>query len=398
MILHETWCVLRAFAPWLLLGALVSGLMHAYLPRSFMGRVLRGRRGVLAGVAVGIPLPLCSCGVIPAALGLKKDGASDGATMGFLISTPQTGVDSIMVSAAFLGWPFALFKVAGAALTGLVGGALAERVTQSPPTPYDAAQQDDALPGLREGLGHAMTVMRSIWGWIVVGIVLSALITVYLPKESVSSVVGLGAIAISAGILALSVPLYVCNTASVPIAAALVAAGLPTGAALIFLMAGPATNIATLGAVYQALGRRMLAVYLSTIVLGSIALAWVFDAMFGQLGQVNAQTAGHDGGLVHELSAYVLIGLLAWFAMEALRGYIRDDRPTASADEVTFAVDGMTCGGCTRRLTSTLEKLDGAEHVTVSLQPGRAQVIGSVSDAMVRQAIEDAGFKIGPST
>ncbi|MFT5442843.1 MAG: uncharacterized membrane protein YraQ (UPF0718 family), partial [Myxococcota bacterium] len=116
-------------SPWFLLGMVVSGLLHGLLPRDFIKRQLQGRTGIAKAVSLGIPLPLCSCGVIPAGLGLKRDGASNGASMGFLISTPQTGVDSILVSASFLGWPFALFKVLAAAVTGLLGGWLSDRVT-----------------------------------------------------------------------------------------------------------------------------------------------------------------------------------------------------------------------------------------------------------------------------
>ena len=139
----------------------------------FAAKFLRGGRGVLAGVAVGIPLPLCSCGVIPAALGLKKDGASDGATMGFLISTPQTGVDSIMVSAAFLGWPFAIFKVVGAALTGLVGGVIADKVTTAEASEYTAEINQSGRPGFQDGVAHAMTVLAVFGDGFVVGVVLS---------------------------------------------------------------------------------------------------------------------------------------------------------------------------------------------------------------------------------
>ena len=114
-------------APWLLLGTLIAALLHGLLPQNFVQRHLQGKGGVAKAVLLGVPLPLCSCGVIPAGLGLKKDGASDGASVGFLISTPQTGVDSILVSASFLGWPFALFKVVSATVTGIVGGYLADQ-------------------------------------------------------------------------------------------------------------------------------------------------------------------------------------------------------------------------------------------------------------------------------
>ncbi|MEM9412983.1 MAG: permease, partial [Planctomycetota bacterium] len=123
--LQSCWKVLCQLSPWLVLGLLISGMMHVALPKSFVRRQFRGWRGILRAVAVGIPLPLCSCGVVPAAIGLKDDGADDGAAVGFLISTPQTGVDSVLVAVSFFGWPFAIFKMAAALLMGLVGGLLA---------------------------------------------------------------------------------------------------------------------------------------------------------------------------------------------------------------------------------------------------------------------------------
>ena len=119
-MLDAIWEVVVSLAPPLVLGAIIAGAIHVLLPPDFVGRQLRGRVGVLKSVLLGVPLPLCSCGVLPTALGLKRDGASDGASVGFLISTPQTGVDSILVSGSFLGWPFALFKVLSAAVTGVV--------------------------------------------------------------------------------------------------------------------------------------------------------------------------------------------------------------------------------------------------------------------------------------
>ncbi|MBN1846749.1 MAG: permease, partial [Sedimentisphaerales bacterium] len=123
-LLAETWQIVRELSPWLLFGMLLAGILHVLLPAGFIRRHLGGSRlaSVLKAVAAGVPLPLCSCGVIPTAIGLRKDGASKGAVTGFLISTPQTGVDSILVSATFLGWPFALFKVVSALVSGCVGG------------------------------------------------------------------------------------------------------------------------------------------------------------------------------------------------------------------------------------------------------------------------------------
>ncbi|HPM83129.1 MAG TPA: permease, partial [Candidatus Anammoximicrobium sp.] len=242
------------------MGTLIAGLVHVLLSPGFIHRRLQGPTGVLKAVGIGVPLPLCSCGVIPAGLGLKKDGASDGACIAFLISTPQTGVDSILVSGSFLGWPFALFKVVVAAVTGVAGGwlvdALAGDRNGEHGSPVDAPASRRG--GVRELVAHGLDIIRSIWLWLVFGVVVSAAINVFVPPSYLSGLGSLGILPSAVAALAISVPLYVCATASVPIAAALVAGGLPTGAALVFLIAGPATNVATIGAVYRRYGGRVL--------------------------------------------------------------------------------------------------------------------------------------------
>ena len=270
-MIESTWSILLELAPWLLLGMGVAGLLHVVLPAGLVQRQLQGTGGVAKAVALGVPLPLCSCGVIPAGLGLKRDGASDGASVGFLISTPQTGVDSILVSASFLGWPFALFKVVTAGLTGLLGGWLTQAFGGERVEPDGgSAGHGASAKGWREGVDHAVMILQSIWAWLVFGILASAAIQTWVPPSFFQQSLAWGGLATNMAVLAISLPLYVCATASVPIAAALVAGGMPPGAALIFLMAGPATNVATMGAVLRGFGARILGIYLATIILCSI--------------------------------------------------------------------------------------------------------------------------------
>ena len=381
--LDAVWAVLTELAPWLLLGALVAGLLHVALPTGFIKRWLGGRgwRPVLLAAAAGVPMPLCSCAVIPTGLGLKRDGAGNGPALSFLISTPQTGVDSLAVTAAFLGWPFALFKMLAALITGFVGGLLAGRCRELPaaesagssscgattagdeaavpsccgtapepasassscceaegeagevaaapvpnrcgggwaadeqgdvagePSPRTAPVGDEAATSCCSGTKPPPAasrpsavigiwqfavddLLRMIWRWLLVGVLVSAALSTWIDTGS-WAVAGTGGIILALlGALVISLPLYVCATASVPIAAALVTAGLPTGAALVFLMAGPATNIATIGAVRRALGLPVTIVYLATVILGSLAFALLWDIGFGWQVQV-ADALGH---------------------------------------------------------------------------------------------------------
>ncbi len=397
-MLIEMWHVLLQLAPWILLGTLIAGLLHGLLPHGLIRRKLQGPAGVVKAVALGVPLPLCSCGVIPAGIGLKKDGASDGASIGFLISTPQTGVDSILISASFLGWPFALFKVFSAAITGVVGGLLVDGLGDRDEGETEPAQAKDLSLNQRSWRGmlnHGLEIIQSIWHWLVFGIAVSAAIKLFIPESLLTGVGSLGILPSAVAALAISLPLYVCATASVPIAAALVAAGLPPGAALVFLMAGPATNVATIGAIYRRFGARNLIVYLATIIVGSVGLAVAFDWL------LSANPT--RGSVVHEshdawwaqACAVALVVLLAWFAAKDLGSWWRRRSvpSTAGGTELTVAVRGMTCGGCASRLENALLQTEEVETAVVRLEPGEVIVRGSIGQTEVCDVIRKAGFQ-----
>lgn len=393
--LLATWEVLIALAPWLLLGALIAGVLHVVVPDRWLGRALAGRAGVFKAVAFGVPLPLCSCGVIPAGISLKKRGASDGAAMGFLISTPQTGVDSVMVSAGMLGWPFALFKVVAAGVLGVVGGLLAGSEAS---TPSEATQGQTSRRTFKDGAEHAIEVIETVWGWLLFGVLASAALTTFVPTSTLANLAdSAGAWALVA-VLAVSVPLYVCATASVPIAAALVMGGFPTGAALVFLMAGPATNVATIGAVYRTFGRRSLGVYLGTIILGSIGFGLAFDALasamgFSPLAHVHGAHDHASANLLEQLSAGALVLLLTWFAVRDVVARVRQSQAGTLDAAATreLVVQGMTCDGCANKLRRTLDAADIGPYEVI-LDPGLLRVRRDIDPARVRELVAEAGY------
>ena len=297
---NELWMVLLDLSAALLLGLLLAGLLRVFFPdrlvRAHLSRPTLG--SAVRAALIGVPMPLCSCGVVPTAIGLHNQGASRGATTSFLISTPQTGVDSVLVSAAFLGWPFALFKVFAAFVTGVFGGWLADRVAaRAGPVDLLVEQgQPWRIEGNRwlAALRYAVfDILGAIDLWLIVGILLAAVITTLVPGGSLENITwtqGLGGMLL---VLAISLPLYVCTTSSVPIAASLIAAGMPAGTALVFLMAGPATNIATIGIVYRTLGGHVLGVYLGTVIVASMIFGMGFDFVLGgQSGNAVAHAHG----------------------------------------------------------------------------------------------------------
>ena len=397
------WQVMLELSPSLLLGLLIAGLMHVYLPTGFVHRGLSrpSLSSVTRASLIGVPLPLCSCGVIPAALGLRNEGASKGATTAFMISTPQTGVDSILVSAAFLGWPFALFKLVAAFLTGLIGGALVNWL--SPLDPDEARPGDSdpsgAVPEVRKtGIGTVLRyavfdLLGAIDLWILAGVLVAAAITVVLPQDYFASQVWSQGVLGMLVVLAISLPLYVCTTGSVPIAASLIASGLPLGSALVFLMAGPATNVATFGAVYRALGGRILWIYLATVTMMSILFGLMFDSLLQAPGPAMPHDHPHGADWLGTIGAVALTGLLAFLAGRRVRRRFATSPPTVA--DLILRVDGMSCGHCVNSVKTALERVDAVSEAVPDLAAGLVRIRGERLDASrLVSAIEQAGFQV----
>ena len=408
-----SWQILCELAPWLLLGMLLSGLLHAFLPVNFIRREFQGVAGTIKAVLLGVPLPLCSCGVVPAGIGLKNQGASDGAAVGFLISTPQTGVDSILVSASFFGWPFAIFKMVVAAITGVVGGLLADLPagtdTQKPDefTPLtDKAEESDRSevvvlhstdePWWQKVWEHGFEILQSIWIWLIIGVLLSAVISVWVPPAWLASISGLGIFPAMLLMLAISIPMYVCATASVPIAAALVQGGLDPATALVFLMAGPATNVATIGAIRNRFGNRTTVTYLITLVVGSMLGAWLFSELLSADVTDEPIHLHHHVNWFSQLCAVILVLMISWCAWNQFGRRTLFGSPAIDADQPTvqIGVDGMHCQSCVLRLEKAINQHPGVDVANVDLASETVTVQGEVVHSDLHQTIHNAGFSV----
>ena len=405
--LAETWLSL---APWLVFGALLTALLARYVSVDFVERHLRGRAGVFKATLIGIPLPLCSCGVIPAAAGLRERGAGRGATLAFLTSTPQTGVDSIAVTYGLLGWPFALLRVVAALVAGLLGGLTLEgsnlSESDAPPPRSEAARRGEESASSSGGLWGALRgleasargVLEELWGWILFGVVAAVLIEGWLPPAALGSLSEAGLFAAMSAALALSLPLYLCATASVPIAAALVAKGLPLGAALVFLMAGPATNLATMGAVRAILGGRALFVYLGTLICCSFIFG-VGAQLVLELSppQSLSHSAHGESGLSGRALWELAGGLIAllwcghWLIGELVRRLRRSGLQRQSARR--FQISGLTCEGCARGLEEKLQRAPGISGARVDKSVDEALIVSALSAEQLEVLIDEAGYQ-----
>jgi len=331
-IMAAWWDILLESSLFILFGFFIAGMLKAFIPNDFIQKHLgQGKASsVLKASLFGVPIPLCSCGVIPAAAGLREQGASKGATASFLISTPETGVDSIAVTYALLDPVMTVIRPVAAFFTALITGIGVNLLDKAPPTPKPmpftmapscgcgcgSQKKENKTIGmkLKEGMGFAFgDLLEDIGPWLLVGIGLAGVITVYISPHFIEAYLGDGFFSMLVMIV-LSTPLYVCATASTPIAAALALKGLSPGAALVFLLAGPATNMATITVVSKLLGKKTMVIYLSAIVICSLVMGLLVNEVYGFLGlDISAwvQSQTHENhGPVAILAAVVLVFLI----------------------------------------------------------------------------------------
>jgi uncharacterized membrane protein YraQ (UPF0718 family) len=320
-IIVKSWDVMAIMAPYLLLGFFVAGVLGAFVPVSFIENHL-GKRGIwqiMKASLLGVPIPLCSCSVIPVTASLRRHGATKGAAISFLTSTPQTGVDSIAATWGLLGPVFATFRVVVAFITGVLCGVMVEAFT---PPGEDSANgcDDEHCPSCnpKKGAhrwGQVFTygfgvlprdIGRALLGGIIVSGLLGALVpadffTRYLSSEWLSML----------AVLCLGIPLYVCSTGSIPIALAMIGMGLSPGAALVFLITGPATNAATIATVLKTMGRQVVAIYLITLAGCSLAAGWLLNRILtAQIITEQIHQHAASAGRFEQICALILTGLL----------------------------------------------------------------------------------------
>ena len=316
----DFWQTVAEMSPYLLFGFFVAGLLSVLVSQRVVQRHLGGRGllPLLKASVFGVPLPLCSCGVIPVSMSLHKHGAGRGATVAFLLSTPQTGADSILVTLSLLGPVFAVVRPLAALVTGLVGG-VAVNLFGRQPRPEGLPEEcrdeccaavgpkDKLLAGFRYGF---VTLPRDIGKAMFIGLLIAAVISAVVPEGFFSEKLGTGIFAMLC-MMAMGIPVYVCATASVPVAASLILKGLTPGAALVFLMTGPATNAAGLATIWKTLGPRVALLYLGTVAGCALAAGLLLDLVAGRI-DIGTMTHHHwmMPPVIQYASAVILLALL----------------------------------------------------------------------------------------
>ena len=496
-------------APFLLLGFLLAGILHVWVPNHlYVPKIAKSNfASVLWAALFGVPLPICSCGVIPTSIAIRKEGASKGASVSFLISTPATGVDSILATYSLLGLPFAILRPVAAFVTALFGGVLTNFVTRGEfaenavaKSGVDSANSkhehhdhgphhhdhehcecgghdecDDNCCGCRDcctpvhSHGNSATFTEKIketfrYGlvnmvgdvskWLMIGLVLGALISAFVPNELFLALRE-NPILCMVCVLLLAMPMYTCATGSIPLALALVAKGITPGAALVLLMAGPATSIASMLVVGKAFGKRTLAAYLFSIAFGAMFFGFIVDTFFmdtflsAMLPQGSAECHGHEALGVFD---YICAGLLAVFMIYAKvahkgcdghcgcgccgesckcadscehehdhcdcdyehdeehehdhcghdhneeHGHCHHKDQSATAVKI-YRVNGMTCSHCKACVEKAVLALDGVIFAVANVARKELRVEwhdeDDVDESALKIAIEEAGFGFG---
>ena len=324
LIITDFWGTIAEMSPYLLFGFFVAGLLSVLVSQQLVEKHLGGGGlwPLLKASIFGVPLPLCSCGVIPVSMSLHKHGASKGSTIAFLLSTPQTGVDSIFVTLSLLGPVFAIFRPVVAFATGIVGGALVNVFTRGKKSENEPSEKctDDCckvekkISRITKGLKYGfLTLPRDIGRPMLVGLAIAAAISAIRPNDLFATeLLGTGIFAMVVMML-FGIPIYVCATASVPVAAALIMKGLTPGAVLVFLVTGPATNAATFTTIWKVLGARTAIVYLLTVVVSALSAGLLLDAIFPHLGpSVRIHLHQMEPSIFGHVSAVVLLAVLGY--------------------------------------------------------------------------------------
>jgi uncharacterized membrane protein YraQ (UPF0718 family) len=373
-----SWELLLASSPYILFGLIVSGLFRSLLnPESVARHLGRGRfSSVFKAALLGIPIPLCSCGVLPAAASLKKQGANNGATTAFLISTPESGADSIAISYALLDPILTVLRPLTAFVTAVAAGVtenLFSRPSDQRPAPDLACPVDDCCDGkdcppeahnrhhtllqkTTAGLKYAFTeVWGDLAGLFFIGIVLAGVITALIPDDIFTRYLG-GGLTTMLIMLAAGIPLYICATASTPIAAALILKGISPGAALVFLIAGPATNITSLTVLFGILGRRAAAIYLASIAALTVVFGLLTDQIYAALNVSAQATAGQSAEIIPLWLQVLAVAALLLISVKPVVGRLKqrlrttspapDGHPAAAAPLESNS-SGIPCSGST---------------------------------------------------
>ena len=400
-IIFSFFTMLCEMAPFLLIGFLIAGILHVFVPQGVFEKYLgqENFKSVLWATLLGIPLPLCSCGVIPTAVSLRKDGASRGATVAFMIATPQTGVDSIIATYSMLGLPFAILRPVVALVTGLAGGSVTAQFSKDEIVVHNNAQKPVEKTSFGQKIKDLLyysfiEMFQNIGKWLFIGLALGALITVFVPDNFFASL-NLPPIVMMLMVLVIAMPMYVCTMGSIPIATALILKGLTPGTALVFLVAGPAASIANILIIGKTLGRKNLLFYVASIVIGALAGGMVVDYLLPATWFTSAINSHACCNTTEwpSVAQMIFCGIFLLLLANAFILKYKSNKTEMKEDQIVYKIGGMECNHCKMSVEKAISQLDGVDKAEVDLGHQQAIVSGTPDDEAVKKAVEEIGFE-----
>lgn len=407
-ILYSFINILNEMSPYILLGFIIAGILHVFVKENVLTRHLAGNgwKSVVKSAAIGIPLPLCSCGVLPTAVSLHRQGASKAATTSFLIATPQTGVDSIAATYSLLGLPFALIRPIAALIGAVFGGMAVGRLVPDKQENINCNTKTEchdagSLPlhkKLIKSVKYGFIDMVDTMGkWLVIGLVIATLITIFVPDSLFTGLMEYPLLAMLLMVM-IAVPMYVCATGSIPIAMSLMLKGLSPGVAFVLLMAGPAANFASILILNRTQGKKATAIYVVSVIITAIVFGLIIDyllpAQWFELPLMKDAHHMHSHlGWFESACSIILLMLLAGSAFRTI--FARSNKSLKEESDMiqVFNIEGMNCNHCRASVEKAIGSVDGVTNVEVNLIQKKAFVTGDFKNDNVIEAVNLAGFE-----
>ena len=400
--------IFNEMSVYLLLGFLFAGILHVFVPQQLFLKYLSKNNwvSVLYAIMFAVPLPLCSCGVVPAAMALYKEGASKGSVISFLIATPQTGVDSIIATYSLLGLPFALIRPIAAFFTSIFAGPITNIFTSNEKNikiSFQKRTEEQKLSFTQKikkifQYGY-VEMLEDIGKVLIFGLIIAGLIAYFIPNNFFM-IFKDNTILTMLLILVVTIPMYICATGSIPIAIALMMKGMSPGTALVLLMAGPGANIVSMMVIGKVLGKKTFCVYLITLIIGAIGFGLFIDnflpANWFDVSKFSITEHNNNVGFYYFkiLCSFILFTLLAnSILFKKNREKVEIMENNAVKNAIAFKIDGMSCNHCKANVTKVISNLKSVTGVSVNLSEGVAYVEGTPTDEEIKSAVEAIGFK-----
>lgn len=412
-VLTAAWDLMLEMSPYLLLGFLAAGILNFLIPKDKIYKHFAGNdfKASFKAALFGVPLPICSCGVIPVAAYLRDKGAGKGATVSFLASTPTTGIDSILATYSLLGPLFAIIRPAAAFFAGIFGGTLTNITENSHKPKKDLTSQNHSCSSCSTEKASSSGIMakiknvfsyaffdlvRDVGKWIVLGILIGGVIEFLIPGNIIEKYLGTPWLAYPLMLL-VSIPMYICATGSIPIAASLILKGMTPGAGLVFLIAGPATNVATLSFTGGKLGKKTLLMYLLSIAATAVLFGLLLDLIWALSGNDTSLLTQNMQMLspgVKTAAALLLSGLLLNALIHKIIIKPKSSKLNDTAKIKTYKIPGMTCDHCLKTIKNAVKKFPGITSSELSLPEKQLKLSGEFDENALFAVINKAGFKV----